>query len=199
MRDPDLQHLIDATSEAFAAGIKHGTRLAELSNHIFNAAAQDIAEPTSNAPTETLPVCRHLAPALVTAATGSQETAAVADAFSKIASRLIWRRRMPGKSDQLGFADNHANAMLIGTGGLEQRDDIKIGASLVSPATVYPDHTHPPEEMYLVLSSGEWRNADTDWHTPGIGGTVHNPPGILHAMRANNDAPLFAIWCLWQP
>ena len=41
-----------------------------------------------------------------------------------------------------------------------------------------------------MLSSGEWRNAETDWHTPGIGGIVHNPPGILHAMRANNDAPI---------
>ena len=199
MRAPDLQHLIDATSNAFAARIKHGTRLAELSDHIFNAAAHDFAVPTANATPETLPVCRHLKPALLTAASGSQETAAVAGAFSKIASRLIWRRRIPGKNDQEGFADNHANALLIGTGGLEQRDDIQIGASLVSPAIVYPDHTHPPEEMYVVLSSGEWRNAETDWHTPGIGGTVHNPPGIVHAMRANNDAPLFAIWCLRSP
>jgi quercetin dioxygenase-like cupin family protein len=198
MRDPDLQHLIDVTSNAFAARIEKGTRLATLSDHIFKAAADDIGVPAVDAAPETLTVCRHLAPALVAAATGSPETAAVADAFSKIASHLTWRRRIPGKNDQEGFADNHANATLIGNGGLEQRDDIRMGASLVAPATVYPDHTHPPEEMYLVLSESEWRNADTDWHAPGIGGIVHNPPGIVHAMRAQ-DAPLFAIWCLWSP
>jgi hypothetical protein len=26
---------------------------------------------------------------------------------------------------------------------------------------------------------------------------VHNPPGIVHAMRAGRQ-PLLAVWCLWS-
>ncbi len=33
------------------------------------------------------------------------------------------------------------------------------------------------------------------WHEPGVGGVVYNPPDIVHAMRAEAK-PLFAIWCL---
>jgi hypothetical protein len=30
---------------------------------------------------------------------------------------------------------------------------------------------------------------------PGIGGTVRNPPGVVHAMRAG-ETPLLAVWGL---
>ena len=33
------------------------------------------------------------------------------------------------------------------------------------------------------------------WHAPGPGRLVHNPPGIVHAMRGT-DVPLLAIWFL---
>ena len=67
----------------------------------------------------------------------------------------------------------------------------------MAPNTRYPDHRHPPEEVYLVLSPGEWRQGDGAWHEPGPGGVVHNPPAIVHAMRSG-DTPLLAIWCLWM-
>ena len=63
------------------------------------------------------------------------------------------------------------------------------------PEVRYPDHTHPPEELYLVLSDGDFRNAETEWTKPGIGGLFHNPPGIVHAMRST-DKPLLAVWML---
>lgn len=197
MRDPDLQRFIDATAAAFACRIEPETPLAVLNDNIFGATADDVGTPPADDSAAPLPVCSHLAPALVTAATGAPETAAVADAFSHLAPRLQWRYRVAGANDPDGFAGNHANTIFIGPGGLEERDDIRIGASLVAPNIRYPDHDHPPEEMYLVLSPGEWCNAETAWHEPGIGGLVHNPPGIVHAMRAG-DAPLLAIWCLWS-
>jgi hypothetical protein len=66
----------------------------------------------------------------------------------------------------------------------------------MAPYTCYPDHRHPPEEIYLVLSSGQWRQARDPWHEPGIGGLVYNPPGIVHAMRST-ERPLLAFWFLW--
>ena len=63
------------------------------------------------------------------------------------------------------------------------------------------DHVARPipsgkEEIYLVLSAGQWFNHAAGWYTPGAGGAVHHPPAIVHAMRAG-PAPLLAVWCLW--
>jgi quercetin dioxygenase-like cupin family protein len=85
--------------------------------------------------------------------------------------------------------------MIAGPGGLEERDDLWLGVSLLAPHVRYPDHTHPPEETYLVLSEGDFMQGADNWMTPGIGGSLYNPPGILHAMRSG-DAPLLAIWAL---
>lgn len=199
MRDPTLQSFIDALGAAFAVRTEPSTPLAELSGKIFGAAA-DASEWRKSAERRTTsapPVLPHLAPALITAATGSPQTSAVANSLSALAPHLIWRQRPPGVMDPVGFADDHANATLIGADGIEPNERIRVGASLVAPETRYPDHDHPPEEMYLSLSpDSQWRNDSTDWHTPGIGGLVHNPPGIGHAMRAGRQ-PLLAIWCLW--
>ena len=58
-----------------------------------------------------------------------------------------------------------------------------------------PDHTHLPEETYLVLSAGQFRQEDGPWFESGIGGSFYNPPGIVHAMRSGSE-PLFAFWTL---
>ncbi|MEK1886834.1 MAG: dimethylsulfonioproprionate lyase family protein, partial [Phyllobacterium sp.] len=59
----------------------------------------------------------------------------------------------------------------------------------------YPDHDHSPEEVYLVLSNGEFRQGEGEWFSPGIGGSFYNVPNINHAMRSL-DKPLFAFWAL---
>ena len=195
MRDPDLQRFIDVLEDAVMNSLEEQSDLSGFAARVFDLTRQDTGEPAPSIDAGPLPVCRHLAPALVTAATGTKATAAVSDAFSHLAPKLAWQRRPEGPNDPAGFAENHANTTLVGVDGIERRSDIRIGASLLAPLTVYPDHSHPPEEMYLVLSEGDWRNADVGWRTPGIGGLVHNPPGIVHAMRSG-DAPLFAVWCL---
>ena len=78
---------------------------------------------------------------------------------------------------------------------MEDREDLWLGVTLMAPRVRYPDHNHPQEETYLVLSPGEFKQADNDWFSPGIGGSFYNPPGIKHAMRSL-DAPLFAFWAL---
>jgi hypothetical protein len=65
----------------------------------------------------------------------------------------------------------------------------------MAPNTDYPVHRHPPEEIYLALSEGEWWKEKTGWFAPGVGGTVHNAPSALHAMRSG-ARPLFALWAL---
>lgn len=68
--------------------------------------------------------------------------------------------------------------------------------SLMARQVRYPDHTHAPEEVHLVLSPGRFQHGAPGWFEPGIGGTLYNEPGILRAM-ASDAAPLFAVWLLW--
>lgn len=120
----------------------------------------------------------------------------LAEAFLAIEPQVHWRTRTGDRANASAtFEAGHANAMIVGPGGIEPRTDVWLGASLLAPNVRYPDHTHPPEETYLVLSAGEFSQNDGDWFAPGIGGSFYNPPGILHAMKSG-PAPLFAFWLL---
>tara|TARA_R110000787_G_scaffold211281_3_gene321115 strand:- start:57614 stop:58204 length:591 start_codon:yes stop_codon:yes gene_type:complete len=113
--------------------------------------------------------------------------------FSKFADQLPWYRRA-ARGDVV-FEHGYINAEVIGPKGIVFSDEITVGVTLMRPDIVYPDHHHPPEEVYIVLSPGFWRQKDEEWWAPGPGGYVYNVPDILHAMKSDAD-PLFAIWCL---
>src|SRR3546814_16037558 len=55
------------------------------------------------------------------------------------------------------WPEGHANTLLVGPRGLEDRNDLSIGASLLAPQVRYPDHRHAPEEVYFVLSRSDER------------------------------------------
>jgi hypothetical protein len=153
---------------------------------------QDIAEKEP----ARLPACGHLGDALNSARAARPSLAKVADAFAALEPRLTWTRRPSADhTASANFADGHANAMIVGPNGYEPRDDVWVGVSLLAPHVRYPDHHHAPEEVYLVLSPGRFRQGEDDWFEPGIGGSFYNIPNIKHAM-ASGDAPLFAVWCL---
>ena len=145
-----------------------------------------------------LPVCRHLDDALARARAVSPSMARVADALAALEPLLRWwPRPSGGPSASDNWPDGHANATIVGPGGLEYREDLTIGVSLLAPHVRYPDHNHRPEEVYFVLSPGRFQHGDSSWVEPGIGGTFHNPPDIRHAM-ASDEAPLLAAWCQWN-
>lgn len=142
-----------------------------------------------------LPVCDHLDRALAIE-TKHNSLHRVANRFKEIEPLLEWRRRSShdGSASE-NFTGGHANAMIIGPGGLEERRDVWVGVTLLAPNVRYPDHDHAPEEVYLVLSDGEFRQGEGEWFSPGVGGSFYNPPAIKHAMQSL-DAPLFAFWAL---
>lgn len=121
----------------------------------------------------------------------------VLGSFRALEPHLAWVGRGSSRVNAgPGFEEGHANAMIVGKGALIAHDRVSLGVSLLAPNIRYPDHDHPPEETYLVLTEGEFFHGDSGWFTPGVGGTFHNTPMILHAMRTA-DAPLFAVWALW--
>ncbi|SMX48770.1 hypothetical protein MAA8898_04084 [Maliponia aquimaris] len=85
--------------------------------------------------------------------------------------------------------------MIVGPDGLEPRDDVWLGVSLLGPNVQYPDHRHPPEEVYLVMSPGDFRQGLNAWVHVARGETHYNPHNIVHAMRSA-DRPLLAFWAL---
>lgn len=136
-----------------------------------------------------LPVCDWIEPAL------AAQHSDLATRFAALQHLLSWSRRKTADPANTSFWNGHANAMILGPGGLEERSDLWVGATVMAPGTLYPDHDHPPAEVYLPLSPGEWWNAEMDWTDPGAGGFIYNPPGILHAMRAGGK-PFLALWFL---
>jgi hypothetical protein len=110
-----------------------------------------------------------------------------------LADDLPWYQRSVAGNPS--FMAGHVNAQIIGPEGLETRHDLIVGVTLMRPDVDYPDHQHEPEEIYLVLSEGRWRQAKGNWHTPGPGGLVYNPSDVMHGMKSMG-APLFALWCL---
>ncbi|MBS7538450.1 dimethylsulfonioproprionate lyase family protein [Ancylobacter lacus] len=191
-RSDTLQAFLDIALAAFAG---HAT-VAESRRCLAGIEAA-LATPGSRggAGGGRLPVCAHLEPALAVAEADPRFAPLVAR-FRALEPALDWRRRASHDGTaSANFVDGHANALIVGPGGLEDRADVWLGASLLAPQVRYPDHDHAPEEVYLVLSEGEFSQGGGAWFTPGIGGSFYNVPSIRHAMRAG-ATPLLAFWAL---
>ena len=191
MRHPDMQRFLDAAEAALKASAPAGSAAALAGARVFGRCRARVG--LAVGATGQLPVCGWIDAALEAAEGGPRQ--ALADAFGVLVERLEWKRRMSADPANSVFWDGHANAMICGPGGLEQRDDLWIGATVMAPGVTYVDHDHPPEEVYLSLAPGEWWNADMDWTDPGERGLIYNPPGIRHAMRSG-AGPFLALWLL---
>jgi len=192
-RNPELQRFLDVTLEALARRAPGKEARASLRRI---AAAAGRVEPQRDGSGSRQPVCEHLDP-MLDSLSDHPDLGPLAHAFRAVEPALDWRPRSTNETASANFPTSHANAVFIGPGGIEQRNDIWIGVSLLAPHVRYPDHDHAPEETYLVLSDGEFRQADGHWFSPGVGGSFYNTPGILHTMRSG-ETPLLALWALWN-
>ena len=194
-RDPDLAAVLDA-HEALSSALPD-----QPVKPFFERCHTALRAPGTSRPDHqprTYPVCEHIPEGLRVTAETSPELARLAEALGRLAPRLNWQRRDGLQPEDPRFFDNHANATLIGNDGVEYHDSVRLGVSLIAPGVTYPRHNHPPEEGYLVMSGGDWRQDDGAWFRREPGETVHNVPNIWHAMRAGEAAPLLALWMLWM-
>lgn len=138
--------------------------------------------------------------ALKHAAAADEPLSTLAREIKGLQPILEWQRRAGvAPNASMSFSEGHANAMVVGPRGIEERRDVWVGISLLEPGVRYPDHSHFPEEIYLALTPGTFRHGSRDWFEPGVGGSFYNEPGIDHAMAASEEQPLLAIWCLFDP
>jgi Dimethlysulfonioproprionate lyase len=194
-RDAKLQTFFDLAELAVLARAETCEHAGPAAKRVFDALRKSVGS-QGNFAAERVPACDTLNSALHVASSGPAPVPALAAALSELSPRLQWQRRDNAPPDGTSFHDGHANALVAGPEGLEVRDDVWLGMSLLAPHVRYPHHRHPPEEVYVSLAGGSWWNTNMDWTTPGPGGLIYNPPNILHAMRTD-DEPLLAIWCLW--
>ena len=184
LTNPNVSGVGAALAEAVFGTVAEQARR-ELDGH-----PEDSGDRTSD-----LPAVAFLDDAVGRALKVSGPTADVAAAGRDVAPHLNWERRRSNDDDPAGFLDGHANAILIGPRGLMRSDDVTLGVTLMAPHVQYPDHQHPPDEFYVVLSPGQWRQGGGPWHEPGPGGVVVHAPHVVHSMRSG-DTPLLALWFL---
>ena len=188
-----VQEFIDCLLNAIS------TELDKPGNHRINAqplldGLRSEAQPVSVVHSDGQTAVDNLTDAVRTAKTGPPAVRALTDTFMEIAPFIPWYQRP--EPDFPDFMRGHANAFIVGPRGVEKRAKTIVGATLMAPGLQYPDHHHPPEELYIALSDGEWRQDEAAWHSPGLGGLVHNPGNVTHSMRSKSE-PLLTIWCLW--
>lgn len=190
-RPAPLQDLLDVALPAMAARAP----CPESADSLVRIATAARLTGRPGAAPQRLPVCTWFDRALDQPTT-VPDLAALFAALRALSPLMIWRQRPGDATASANFPQAHANAMLLGPGGIEDRQDLWLGLSILAPQTRYPDHNHKPEETYLVLSRGEFKQGTSDWFEPGLGGSFYNPPDIWHAMRSG-AGPLFALWALW--
>jgi hypothetical protein len=191
-RDANLQILLDHAEAAIMAQAHERARAA--ARLVFGRLSSSIGR-EAVVPATGLPAGRVLDAVYSDMAAQKSPLPELASALMALEPRLNWTRRSGADPADQPFFDGHANAVIIGRGGIEEREDVWVGVTAMSPDILYRDHSHPPEEVYLALSEGEWWNAEMDWTAPGPGGIIYNPPGILHAMRSG-PKPFLALWLL---
>ena len=88
------------------------------------------------------PACAHIQPVLDTAR-NVRSVKALATAFRALEPEIAWSARADRKTGDPNFPNAHATGMIIGDGGLEARQDLRMGASLLAPQHVLPKPPTP--------------------------------------------------------
>jgi hypothetical protein len=193
--DAKLQAFYDLTETAILRRADTCKNAGPAATAVFDALRKYTGGEGSFTP-ERVPAYGALESALLMANSGPAPIPELAYTLRDLAPSLSWNRSNGSSPDGTNFHDGHANALVAGPSGLEKREDVWVGISLLAPHVRYPDHRHHPEEVYVSLAGGAWWNENMDWTTPGPGGLIYNEPNVLHAMRTEAQ-PLLAIWCLW--
>ncbi|MGF6976195.1 hypothetical protein QFZ94_004645 [Paraburkholderia sp. JPY465] len=191
-RHESLEHIIRVAQTLFQSSTLPET-VRHLSAKVFERLSQPSDDGRRNS--KRYPACELLDCALAPLLVEQSNLGLAAHAIKAVESSIGWQRRTSGLNGSNDYVEKHVHGIVCGPGGMESRYDVQLGFSLLAPNTRYPDHQHPPEEAYVLLSPGEFKQRDGDWFHPGIGGGLHNTSNSVHAMRSGAD-PLVAMWCL---
>ena len=126
------------------------------------------------------------------------EVKTIVDQLYDAKKATIWGHAPGYNVDNVGqaFLDNYCHALLTGPDG-PLKCESPLGAFvLFGPETLYKDHSHTPNEIYLALTDGgEWRVGDSGWRSLEAGDTIFVPSETVHAIRTGSEPILtFSFW-----
>jgi hypothetical protein len=132
----------------------------------------------------------------VSPAAGDAERALL-DTLAKTAGFLDWRQTYGISDFSQAFLDNYGWVEIFGTRGHFQSDTVAGGFLMLGPHTIYPDHHHIAEEIYIPLTEHSlWSMGGAPFQFRMAGDVIHHPSEIWHAMRTA-DRPMVALY-LWR-
>ena len=117
-----------------------------------------------------------------------------ADALRALTPGLRWRQNPTYRDSK--FLASYGYAEIAGPSGLIAAPGLSLGILLLAPATLYPAHRHPAEEIYLPLQPAFWQHGDAGpWRRQPPGTVIHHPSMLAHAMCSDSQAlPALYLW-----
>lgn len=114
--------------------------------------------------------------------------------FARLAGEMVWSA---GRDDPAGTKRGlvRINDMFDFTSA---QDSVRAGLLFTAPNEGYPEHSHPPQEMYIMLDgTGSWRfGGNSDYFEVPSGQTIYNNPRDTHGVGGERSATL-SLWVLW--
>ncbi|KSV60995.1 hypothetical protein N185_37650 [Sinorhizobium sp. GW3] len=190
-RPPALQHLLNTIGNVFLAD-----DVAPTAKFVAGKVFHNLSRPSGfyRIGGWSLHQSDHLDTALEAASVVEGPLAAVVSCLGELHSNLCWYRGETGPYASVNFVQDHAHSLLVGQGGIEERDDIELGLTVMGPFSRSPDHRRELPVAYLALSRGEVQVGDNDWASYFPGEIFFADEGDHVAMRCTRS-PLLLLWC----
>lgn len=139
-----------------------------------------------------LPACDALEEALALGRNEAERD--IAETISTIAAALHWTYSYPDDPRWPRLAQSVAFTQIIGSRGLMQDDRMLMGLTLLAPQTVYPTHSHPAVEFYLVIAgTALWQAGRRQAVARPPGSLILHPSGMPHATTTEAE-PMLAVF-----
>ncbi|WP_193747597.1 dimethylsulfonioproprionate lyase family protein [Leisingera sp. ANG-M7] len=131
-----------------------------------------------------LPVCERIEEIASTGGQFSEATAPIVAALAAALPRLRWQQTY---NEADGFSrdwlDNYGWVNLISPKGLYQSDEMRLSIGYWGTGQHYDEHSHAPEETYLVLAGqARFFSEGRPARDVGPGDTIHHAPHQKHAI-----------------
>jgi quercetin dioxygenase-like cupin family protein len=189
MRTPSIDSFLTGLHRRYATATVGPVLAAELRELLAGWPTESDTIPSSP---KRLPACDHLDTALAAGRSGPE--AGLAEALSALSPSLAWTYSYPARAGQPDLSAAVAFSQIVGPRGFRQSDRLRLGLTLIAPATHYPPHAHPAVETYLVIAgTALWRLGGAKPAAQPPGALIFHPSGIAHAMETEAE-PLLAIW-----
>jgi quercetin dioxygenase-like cupin family protein len=141
-----------------------------------------------------LPVLRWL-PRI--AADGANFDSSFVSALCRTAACLVWRQSYTHDEVDPAFLQNYGWSELLRPVEKRTSAQISCGVVVLGPHTLYPQHHHEAEELYVPLSgTSAWQQGDALWREHPPGTLIHHLSEEPHSMRTGEE-PLLALY-LWR-